>query len=370
MNGIYIHIPFCIKKCKYCDFASFEGCLGLDDEYLSAVRREMKRYPSLKADTLYVGGGTPTVLEKEKLCRLIADAQDHFSLTLDAEITVECNPKTADLSYFKSLIDLGVNRLSIGVQSLNPKDLEFLGRAHNVRDAVLAIELAKDAGFKNISVDVMFGLKCQTENSVIDTIDRLISLEPTHFSCYSLIIEDGTPFGKMQKSGEILTMDEDDERFIYHKISSHLEKNGYFKYEISNYAKEGFISRHNSKYWDLSSYVGLGCSAHSYFGGARYENCADIKKYINDIFENKVPEKTISGKDDMISEFMFLGLRRTKGVSKKEFKRLFSLDLDELYKDEIKALADLGLLSSTEDNLCLTQKGIDVSNEIFIRFLR
>ena len=200
MNGIYIHIPFCLKKCSYCDFVSYTE-FDLAEEYINTVIEEMNRYRGEKADTVYIGGGTPTSLRPELLIRLLRAVYSNFSITNDAEITVECNPKTASYDYFKMLSESGVNRLSIGIQSLHDRELSYLGRIHSAKDALLCVEDAKASGFDNFNVDLMFGLGIQTSESVFKTLNELISLSPTHFSCYSLIIEENTPFGKMEKEG-------------------------------------------------------------------------------------------------------------------------------------------------------------------------
>lgn len=370
MNGIYLHLPFCIKKCLYCDFASSDCAFDFAEDYIDAVILEMNEYSAATADTVYFGGGTPTSLPFHLLERLILAVHKNFRLTDDAEITVECNPKTADYNYFKNLLDLGINRLSIGVQSLCDDELRFLGRAHTASDSIATISAAKEAGFKNISADLMFGLFPQTEKSVLASLSSLLSLSPQHISCYSLIVEENTPFGKRQNAGEVLQMPEDEERNLYRKITNVLEKNNYHRYEISNYAKDGFISRHNKKYWDRSDYIGLGAAAHSFWCDERFANPSDICEYINSI-KNSVPRtKEKINKYDAIFEFIFLGLRKSEGISKSVFYKNFGEKLDLLYEKEITELKSLGLIKEENDYLYLTDDGIDVSNEVFVKFLR
>lgn len=370
MNGIYVHIPFCLKKCAYCDFVSYASSFDLKDEYINSVICEMKKYKGEKADTIYIGGGTPTTLPRSLLCKLIFALRDNFVINENAEITVECNPKTADLEYFKALKDAGVNRLSIGVQSLCNNELAFLGRIHTANDALSCIENAKAAGLSNFNVDIMFGLGCQTKESVLSTLKNLISLSPSHFSCYSLIVEENTPFGKLQAAGNLSLMHEDAERELYHEIIAVLKAAGYAHYEISNFAKDGFYSKHNIKYWRRMPYIGLGAAAHSFYENKRFSNPCGIKEYINSVKNNLPIEKESVSFDDEISEFIFLGLRMTEGISKKEFRRCFGKDINELFSSEITELKKLNLMAETNDRLRLTLSGIDVSNEVFIKFLR
>ena len=369
MNGIYIHIPFCLKKCAYCDFASYTNSYSLAKDYIDAVISEMAEYKGEKADTVYIGGGTPTSLPPDLLLKLIDGANKIFNISQNAEITVECNPKTADYHYFKSLKTGGVNRLSIGLQSLIDSELKFLGRIHSAKDAIFCVESAKEAGFDNINLDYMFGLSCQTKESVMESLEKIISLSPAHLSCYSLIIEENTPFGKLAKNGEILQMDEDLDREIYKEIICVLKKNGYEHYEISNFAKEGKFSRHNTKYWKRQPYIGLGAAAHSFYDGKRFSNPETIDQYIDFTKNGFFAEKETLSLEDEISEFMFLGLRLLRGISLTEFKNYFKCNLYDIYKTEIPELISLGLLEQNGDYLRLTMRGIDVSNEVFTHFL-
>lgn len=369
MNGIYVHIPFCLKKCKYCDFVSFDNSYDKISEYIDAVILEMEEYKGEKADTVYIGGGTPTSIPRNLLILLIDKIKENFSLTPDCEITVECNPKTADLDYFKALKASEVNRLSVGIQSMKDDELSFLGRVHTSIDCRNCIDMIKEAGFSNFNVDLMFGVFNQTKESVINSLKELISYSPAHFSCYSLIVEENTPFGQMQKAGTPLLMDEDGERELYRTITSILKENGYEKYEISNYAKKGYRSKHNTKYWTRSPYIGLGCGAHSFYENKRFENPPQISEYISFVKDKEKRDKDIVTQDDAICEFIFLGLRMTEGISKSEFKKCFGKDIFSLYNSEINELISLGLLIEKGDFLYLSDKGVDVSNEVFVRFL-
>lgn len=361
-TGLYIHIPFCIRKCAYCDFISYEGVLSdIKEKYVEALVQEMQEYCGEEIDTVYFGGGTPTTLETGQIERLMQAARDNFAICKDAEITIECNPKTADYDYFKRLKKCGINRLSIGVQSLNDDELLFLGRAHNREEAISCIKQAKEAGFDNFSVDVMFGLPCQTIDSVKKTIDGLIDLAPSHISCYSLIIEPNTPFFE----NGIQPLEEDSEREMQAFIVEYLKEKGYLRYEISNFAKGGKVSRHNIKYWENVPYIGIGAAASSYYKAMRYEKETNIEAYI----EN--PLKRINlhkiAKEDEMSEFMFLGLRKTEGVSLSEFYENFGIEIEEKY--DIKNHLKHGLLIKEDGRLFLSERGIDVSNAVLCDFV-
>lgn len=361
-TGLYIHIPFCIRKCAYCDFVSYEGIsCEKKEQYISACIEDMKEYRGTEIDTIYFGGGTPTTLDIKHFAELFRGINENFKVCENAEITVECNPKTADFEYFKELKSLGCNRLSIGVQSLNDSELSYLGRVHGRDEAIFCVEQAKNAGFENFSVDVMFGLSGQTLYDVKRTLDGLTELSPAHISCYSLIIEPGTPF--FEKKIEPLS--EDDERKMQWFIVDYLKDKGFDRYEISNFAKDGMISRHNSKYWNMIPYIGVGATASSFFDGCRYEKNSDIDEYIQNP-RHKLNFIRLSKEDEM-SEFMFLGLRKASGVSFSEFYEKFSISIEEKY--DIKKHINLGLLIKDGDRLYLSERGIDVSNAILCDFV-
>ena len=361
-TGLYIHIPFCIRKCGYCDFVSFEGISSEKKErYILAVIKDMKDYCGVEIDTIYVGGGTPTTLDIKQIKTLIDAVYDNFKVADNAEITIECNPKTADYEYFKSLKEYGFNRLSIGVQSLNDSHLSFLGRAHNSMEAISCINQAKLSGFENFSVDVMFGLPNQTIEDIKNTLEKLTDMSPSHISCYSLIIEPGTAFYER----EVQPLDDDKERDMQSFIVEYLKDKGYNRYEISNFAKGNMYSKHNLKYWNLTPYIGVGIKASSYYGGYRYEKTDDFDAYINSPTEKKNLQKVI--KDEEMSEFMFLGLRKADGVSFSEFYRKFGIEIEEKYN--IKRNISLGLLIKKGDRLYLSERGIDVSNSVLCDFV-
>jgi len=364
--GLYIHIPFCIKKCLYCDFVSYTNCDALFDSYIDAVIKESEQYRETVAETVFVGGGTPTVLSATQLKRLICGIRKNISLTDDAEFTFEANPKTLTEEKCKTLAECGVNRLSIGVQSFSDTELKLLGRVHDSECAKATLKLAS-VYFKNINADIMTSLPGQTYESVIKSISEAINCGITHLSCYSLIIEENTPFYEMYSSGTLKEADEDDDRKIYSAASEFLAKNGFEKYEISNFAKPGFKCRHNIKYWTTNEYIGLGCAAHSYLDGTRYENTTSLEEYIKNPCVHK--NKTNLSTDDKISEYNMMCLRTMKGIETKEFYERFAIDFDKMFERQLKKYTSAGFIKKTDTGYALTNKGIDVSNAVMCEFI-
>ena len=369
--GVYVHIPFCLKKCSYCDFASYPGQLSRADCYLENVYAEMEQYKGITADSVYIGGGTPTSLKKEQLVDLINKIKSSFSLTNDCEFTVECNPKTVDFDYLRMLKNTGVNRLSIGVQSLNDDELKLLGRVHSKDEAIECIDMAKRAGFNNFNVDLMFGLPGQSLDGFKETVMKVLNAEPSHISCYSLIVEEGTPISKRINSGEFVLPNEDTEREMYQTLIDILNDAGYKHYEISNFAKDGKESRHNNKYWERKPYIGLGAAAHSNIGDLRFGNPASLEEYAK-VSCLKIPdgrEMEYLTQEDKMSEFMILGLRKINGISKESFAEEFKKDLESVFAEQLSKFEMLGLVQITEERVMLTKRGIDVSNVVFCEFL-
>ena len=366
MKGLYLHIPFCKKKCAYCDFNSFCAEDSMKEEYVNSLIFEMSQYKGTEIDTVYIGGGTPTTLKTQLLTKIIDGIRENFILCDNAEFTVEMNPKTADLVKLKTMRKSGVNRISIGVQSFCDTELSALGRIHSAEDAIEAIALAREAGFSNISIDLMSAIPHQTEESFVKTLDMAIMQKPDHISCYSLILEEGTPLFDEVKGGRITLCDEDTERKIYDYAVEVLEKNGYRQYEISNFAKKGKASRHNIKYWTMEEYIGLGISAHSFFGGIRYSNTADINRYNSHNFRE---ESTSLTENDMMSEFMFLGLRMTEGVSEHEFYKKFGKNISDVFKKPLEKFLKMGFLIQENGKIRLSKKAVGVSNQIMCEFL-
>ena len=334
----------------YCDFYSITDKSIMND-YVDALIRQIRTYKSLETDTVYIGGGTPTVLG-EKLLDITDAVNECFVFAKNAEFTLEANPASADKALFSELYKRGVNRLSLGAQSFVDSELKALGRIHCAHDIINSVDMARCAGFKNISLDLMFAIPNQTIESLKYSIDCIKEIAPEHVSAYSLIVEEGTPFYNM----ELNLPSEDTERQMYYFIGEELEKEGYYRYEISNYAKKGFESRHNTGYWTGKEYLGLGAGAHSYFNGSRFYNESDIAKYIagKGIEEGKTK---ISEKERSLEYFM-LGLRMTEGV-------IYSGE----FKDRVEPLIKKGLLEIKEGRLRLTKRGTDLANLVFMEFL-
>ncbi len=367
MRGLYIHIPFCIKKCEYCDFVSYTDCFQKEKDYLAALVEEFKLYEDKQVDTIYIGGGTPSSLSLDGLVFLIDKIFEYFDVTDTAEITMEINPKTADIKKLKALRLAGVNRLSIGVQSFNDEELQAIGRIHTSSDAKNCILDAKFAGFKNISIDLMFALPKQTLESFRDTLITAVTSGVNHISAYSLILEEGTPLYDKVKNWEVRLPREDDEVAMYDLAREILEMSGFRQYEVSNYAKDGFRSRHNIKYWECEEYIGCGAAAHSYFRGKRFSNYDLIDEYIKNPTA-RINETTLSVKDKM-SEFMFLGLRKIDGIDVQEFECRFINSPYEIYGEIIDKYIKLGLLTHEKGFLKFTERGMRLSNTVLCEFV-
>lgn len=375
--SLYVHIPFCIKKCNYCDFLSFAGCSMLEQEsYMQQLFREIECFRDVAKNyvvkTIFIGGGTPSVLQEELVEQLFRQIQAVWQIAEDAEITMECNPGTLTTRKLAEYRTCGINRLSIGLQSADNKELKRLGRIHNYEQFIANYKLAREAGFRNINVDIMAALPGQTQNSFGKTLAKLVELQPEHISVYSLIVEEGTPFADSPEVLEDLPS-EAVERRMYRYTKSILNSMGYERYEISNYAKPGYACKHNQVYWTGGEYLGFGLGAASYWNGMRFENTREIQDYvknwdgldINKIRRNIVPDTQKS----QMEEFMFLGLRLMCGVSKIEFEQRFGVSMEEVYGTVIQKYEKQGYLTWNHNYLKLTDAGIDVSNIIMADFL-
>lgn len=385
-TGIYIHIPFCISKCKYCDFLSFPMEETGREEYTKAILREIDGFEAADKYTvvsIFIGGGTPTVLDKSQLTRIMDCIYDKFELAPDAEITIECNPKTADLDKLKALRDIGVNRLSIGVQSMEDRFLKVLGRVHALSDVYDTFSMAVQAGFSNINADLMFSLPGQTVDDWKKTLEMALRLNPTHISAYSLIIEENTPFFDryqsalcMREAGKVqdLLPSEEDEIKMYELTQEILRENGFEQYEISNFARPGFKSVHNDGYWLRRNYIGFGLGAASLIDNTRFENTRNFNEYIelaSGIWKGNL--LSYSGeslsREDAMAETMFLGLRRTQGISMSKFKEDFGTDIMEVYGPVIKKQEGEGFLCVNDDRIFLTKEGNLISNICLAEYL-
>ena len=361
--GLYLHIPFCLSKCRYCDFCSLPHPKKENvAAYISKINNEICEYGELyreyNINTVYFGGGTPTLLKASELTSLLFTVKESFRLSNDAEITAECNPATADKKYFEEMLGAGFNRLSIGVQSMVDRELKLLGRLHSAEDAKKAVVDAKDAGFKNLSVDVMFGIPEQTRESLSYTIDRLAELNPNHFSLYGLKIEDGTHFARHR--GELALPDEDTECEMFNDSAKKLSSLGYDRYEISNFAKDGFESRHNLKYWKREDYLGIGAAAHSCVGNRRFFATSDVNAYLSG---KSVEGEEILSPHDILCEKIMLGMRLSRGVDFNALEKEHG-SVVKVYENGLEKYISGGFVVKKDGALAFTDKGAYVSNYI------
>lgn len=374
--SIYIHIPFCIKKCLYCDFPSYGGCENIYDDYVSALCSEIKDNASAFLDceikTIFIGGGTPTVLSSKHIGKIIDSVLEKYDVSSNAEITSEANPGTIDFNKLFEMQSMCINRLSIGVQAWQDRLLQKLGRIHTRETFVNNFHEARRAGFKNINCDLMFSLPTQTIDDWEETLENILKLEPEHISAYSLIIEDGTPFKKMYDEGCLCPVDDDLDRKMYYLCKEMLKDKGYEQYEISNFAKHGVESRHNCVYWQTNEYIGFGLGAHSYFDGKRFHNPLNMEKYIKakGSFSKLHEQIEILNEKEKIEEFMFMGLRMNKGIEKTEFKARFGFEIEDVYEKELLQLIEEKLLNDCSGRIFLTEYGMDVSNYVFEKFIK
>ena len=418
--GIYIHIPFCVHKCIYCDFLSSPADEKTRKRYVKALIREINLAAEGKTNScinkcnnesnnhgkdivtsIFIGGGTPSVIDASDIKDIIEAVRHNYNVSDEAEITIECNPGTMDEKKAAIYRQAGINRISFGLQSTNNNELRMLGRIHTYEQFLESLRIAEETGFDNINIDLMSDIPKQSFESYKKTLERVVSLSPEHISSYSLIIEPGTVFYKMYEEGKLDIADEDTDRQMYSYTKDYLEKNGYHRYEISNYSKSGRECKHNLVYWNLEDYIGIGLGASSYFEGARFSDFSDMKKYRDTMYscgssyvsggENaKKHVKDLTDSYDIgfkirkrtenyekltekakMEEFMFVGLRKCIGVSKKEFENRFSHSIDEIYGNVIDKFIKNNLLSENDnsDRIYLTDKGIDVSNYILSEFL-
>jgi len=370
--GLYVHIPFCVKKCNYCDFNSFET-LELIPEYLKALKKEISNLKKhrFNATTVYIGGGTPTILTNNQLFSLLNELHKSINIAKNAEITIEANPGTLTREKLHLLKTMGINRLSIGLQAYQNSMLKIMGRIHTVEDFEYNFKAARNIGFNNINVDLIFGLPNQRLQDFEKTLRRVLCLSPEHISCYALSIEEGTKFHKWQKDGRLSLPSDDDERKMYYEAIEALTRVGYNHYEISNFAEPGRECKHNLVYWTYKDYLGLGAGAHSFLDNKRFNNHPIILDYIKSIKNSSTAISNIESISDQEqqAEFCFMGLRLLKGLSKDTFKQRFHKEITQVYKSTIDKLKKQGLLQENSENLRLTALGLDFANEVFMEFL-
>jgi len=371
--GIYIHIPFCVKKCGYCDFYSVKWDEESENKYIHSAINEIKSYNELSSkyvvDSIYIGGGTPSIINPKNLEKIISTIRCLFTVEENSEISMEANPNSL-WENIKTYGEIGINRLSIGIQSLNDNILKRIGRIHNSKEALQAIDRAISFGFENINADVMFNIPGQTVDDINDTISKLVTKQIRHISFYSLKLEEGTPMYLLKKNKKIVMPEEDLERKMYYAGRNIMEKHGLMQYEISNFSVKGYECRHNLKYWKQEEYIGIGPSAHSFLGNVRFSNPSDLTEYItsgeNGVFERNTLEEM--DENDIKFEYIMLRLRLTEGLKFADFKNKFSIDFKEAYKEQIKHLTENNLIESDDDAIRLTKRGMDLSNYVFSQF--
>lgn len=371
--GIYVHIPFCKKKCDYCDFISYCGKDDLIEKYVDSVKKEID-HVKIKSEitTIYIGGGTPSYIDSKFIVQILEKIKEK-NVAQDAEITIEVNPGTVTQEKLQDYIDCGINRISIGLQTTNDELLKQIGRIHNYEQFLETYKLAKKVGFKNINVDLMLGLPNQRIIDLKESLENVLRLAPKHISVYSLIVEEGTPIANKIKNGKLKLLDDELERNMYWYVKNTLELNGYKHYEISNFAKKGYESKHNMNCWNQMEYVGIGTAAHSYRDITRYSNTEDIKEYIKNVqkgeFEKNRIIHEIQKEEDSKKEFILLGLRKIDGLKISEFKNKFGDNPIYLYRNELKKLSDEKLIIIQDDNIRLSNKGIDLANLVWEEFV-
>ena len=404
---LYLHIPFCERKCAYCDFLSAPADLPVRISYIKKLQEEIAyygaQYGEYQVSSIFFGGGTPTILEGYQLAAILETVKEHFNITTDAEITVECNPGTLTAGKAEKLVQAGFNRLSMGLQSADDRELQLLGRIHNFAQFLESYDLARKAGFQNINVDLMSALPGQTLKSWQDTLQKVTALRPEHISAYSLIIEEGTPFYERFAEDERireegghprLLPEEDVERQMYELTETFLHTKGYERYEISNYAKPGYECRHNCGYWTRKDYLGLGLGASSLVEHQRFQNTSELKTYLEQEYSpqcegqhERIAEtiqlqeetgltqtghhihiETLDKKSEM-EEFMFLGLRLMAGISRQQFEKKFQVTLNSVYGEVLRKLKGEQLIEEVAGDVRLTEHGIDVSNYVLAEFL-
>ena len=404
---LYLHIPFCERKCAYCDFLSAPADLPVRISYIKKLQEEIvycgAQYGEYQVSSIFFGGGTPTILEGYQLAAILETVKEHFNITTDAEITVECNPGTLTAGKAEKLVQAGFNRLSMGLQSADDRELHLLGRIHNFAQFLESYDLARKAGFRNINVDLMSALPGQTLKSWQDTLQKVTALRPEHISAYSLIIEEGTPFYERFAEDERireegghprLLPEEDVERQMYELTETFLHTKGYERYEISNYAKPGYECRHNCGYWTRKDYLGLGLGASSLVEHQRFQNTSELKTYLEQEYSpqcegqhERIAEtiqlqeetgltqtghhihiETLDKKSEM-EEFMFLGLRLMAGISRQQFEKKFQVTLNSVYGEVLRKLKGEQLIEEVAGYARLTEHGIDVSNYVLAEFL-
>ncbi|MGI6095845.1 MAG: radical SAM family heme chaperone HemW [Lachnospiraceae bacterium] len=373
--GLYLHIPFCMQKCAYCDFLSWADSPQKQEMYVQALVKEIQSYKEMaenyRVPTVFLGGGTPSILASEQTARIMEALHEVFSIEQDAEITTEANPGTVDKEKLCTYRSCGMNRISFGLQSAEEADLKMLGRIHSWETFLESYEMARNTGFSNMNVDLISAIPGQSAEAWRKNLEKVTALEPEHISAYSLIVEEGTPFYEMQEKGVLSLPDEEEERQMYEDTGTMLQEAGYQQYEISNYAKPGMECRHNCSYWKRKNYLGLGLGSASLLENRRFHNTRDWTVYMENSghpVRMREEEEVLSVQEQM-EEFMFLGLRMTDGISGSRFYQLYGKTVEEVYGPVIDKYETMGFLGRAGDRIFLSRAGISVSNVILSEFL-
>ncbi|AXU61599.1 radical SAM superfamily protein [Clostridioides difficile 824] len=390
MLGLYVHIPFCVKKCKYCDFNSYKMDIDSKKRYIEDLKIEMELYSNKlykdnkyknkeccslnkndKITSIFVGGGTPSILTSDEIREVFISIKEMFDIDENAEITIECNPGTLTLEKLKTMKEIGINRLSIGLQAIQEKHLNFIGRIHTYEEFEKNYKDALSVGFKNINIDLMYSLPNQTLCDWKETLEKVVHLNPTHISAYSLILEEGTELYNMYESNKFELIDENVDIEMYEYTINYLKSKGYNQYEISNYSKEGYNCEHNILYWECEHYIGIGAGASGYINENRYNNVESLEDYHLSLVKREKPiqENEILSEKDMIEEKIFMGLRMNKGIKFEDLKKKFGIDFREKYNKQIEMLLARKLINQSFEGIQLTQKGREISNSVFIEFM-
>lgn len=363
-RGLYVHVPFCASKCLYCDFPSWQGIMDKREQYVQALEQEIRaRASGEEADTVFIGGGTPSLLMPDEVSRILSALQSGYDIAEDAEITCEVNPGMVSRAFLQAAKQGGVNRISVGVQSFDDRLLTLIGRRHTADKAKATVHMIADMGFDNINVDLMFGLPFQTMEDWTRSLDTALSLPVRHISCYALIPEEGTPLFERVETGKWTLPDEDAERDMYDIALNKLASRGFFRYEISNFAVNGYACRHNLGCWRRAPYLGFGCAAHSLVDSeTRLINPCDIDHYL----AGEAPKKQKLSLDEQMFEDMMLGLRTKEGVREQTFLKRYGTDIQTVYADKLKRSLERGLVEWAHGALRLTNKGMNLENAVLL----
>lgn len=373
--GIYIHVPFCRSKCYYCDFISYSGKEELINDYFEALKNELKLYTTKLKDhniaTIFIGGGTPSHVDEKYITDILKVCKEEFTLSVDAEITIEANPGTLTEQKLVTYKKAGINRISMGLQAVQAHLLKELGRIHTLDEFIDNFKSSRSIGFRNISLDLIFGLPNQTIEEWDETLSMVLNLSPEHVSCYSLKIEEGTVFGDKLSAGALVPASDELDRQMYYSAINRLTKAGFIHYEISNFSKPGYISKHNTIYWKAEEYIGLGAGAHSYFNGIRYNNSEDITDYINCVKNNNLSMQNYAliTPSESMSEFVILGLRFIDGINIDEFYLRYDKNIFDVFEKQIDELVYKKFIYISKGYIKLTPVGLDLANQVMMEFI-